>query len=141
MFKVLIDRDSATRFPLPISKKARELCGFAFVDDCDLLATADGKNDPNVTLDKMQEVIDTWEGVAKSTGGALAPEKSWWYSMHYKWNDKGDWSYATYDNIGSRDLFARDANNIVKTLKYLPVHQGKRCWVFICNQIGGMKHT
>ena len=67
------------------------MCGFAFVDDCDLLASADGTNDPNVTLDKMQEVIATWEGAAKSTGSALgAPEKRWWYYMHYKWNDKGD---------------------------------------------------
>ena len=57
----------------PVKGETLELGGFTFVDDADILADANGKNDPQVTLKKMQETINCWEGVAKTTGGALAP--------------------------------------------------------------------
>ena len=91
MFEVLHKRGLETSFKTPMSKEVLKLCGFAFVDDSDIVADAEGRNDPKLTLNSMQRTIDCWEGVAKSTGGALAPSKSWWYLTHYEWDKNGNW--------------------------------------------------
>ena len=36
--------------------------------------TSTNNNDPHATLDKIQQTIDCWDGVARYTGGALAPK-------------------------------------------------------------------
>jgi len=53
---------------------------FGFVDDTFLFLNND---DPLVTsedlIDEAQLELSTWEGLISATGGALAPEKSYWY--------------------------------------------------------------
>ena len=94
MFEVLHKRGLATDFTTPITNEVMKLCGFAFVDDSDIVASSGGSNDPITTIKNMQTNIDCWEGVAKCTGGALAPDKSWWYLIHYKWDKEGNWRYG-----------------------------------------------
>lgn len=49
----------------PLSYKELKICGLAYVDDTDILASARGQNDPEIIFHKMQEIINCWEGVAK----------------------------------------------------------------------------
>ena len=126
MFEVLHKRGLVTSFKTPMTKKILELSGFAFVDDSDILADADSKNNPVETMINMQKAIDCWEGVAKSTGGALAPSKSWWYLIHYKWDNKGQWSYGDTSNLTNRNLKPCDKYNKLIDLEYLPATQGKK---------------
>jgi hypothetical protein len=64
----------------PISKRAMTLVCLGFVDDTDLIL-----NDPNPNstvedlLHQAQLELSTWEGLISASGGALAPEKSYWY--------------------------------------------------------------
>jgi len=64
----------------PISQRATTLVCFGFVDDTDLILNNDG---PGVTsadlIAEAQLELSTWEGLLSATGGALAPEKSYWY--------------------------------------------------------------
>jgi len=64
----------------PISQRAMTLVCFGFVDDTDLTLNNDA---PGVTsadlIDEAQLELSTWEGLLSATGGALAPEKSYWY--------------------------------------------------------------
>ena len=35
-----------------------------------------------------------WEGLLNATGGALGPDKTKWWAIHYKWAHN-EWRYAT----------------------------------------------
>ena len=70
MFEVMRNKGFETTFRSPISKKLTNFCGYAFVDDSDLLQSSGANstlNDPDTTLEAMQKAIDCWEAVAKST--------------------------------------------------------------------------
>ena len=126
MFEVLHKRGLVTSFNTPISQNKIDLCGFAFVDDTDIVADSRGTNDPNDTISAMQLRIDCWEGVAKATGGALAPDKSWWYLTHFEWDKSGRWRYGGIDNLEIGKLSARDKDNDRVELKYLPPSEAKK---------------
>jgi hypothetical protein len=67
----------------PITHKPQCFVGYSFVDDNDVIQS-DG-NSPKNTVRKLQLAVDTWEGGLKVTGGALGPDKSFWYLVSFKW--------------------------------------------------------
>ena len=87
MFEVLRQKGFSTKFNTPITKQTLELCGFAYVDDTDLLQSSGTKsfyNNPEQDMERMQNAIDCWESVAKSTGGAITTNKSLWYCIYFE---------------------------------------------------------
>ena len=119
MFDVMTDRGLATKIVTPLSSSQLDLCGFAFVDDSDIIAMAGNSNEPEEVMEKMQINIDCWEGLAKCTGGALEPTKSWWYLVYFQW-DNGKWSYGHSNDIPSfNTLSAKDKDNNRIQLEYL----------------------
>ena len=88
-----------------IHNRAFTITCFAFVDDTDLIHS---NNDPNVSTAKLiqeyQEALTLWEGLVRASGGALSPEKSYWYLVEVIWK-KGRWQYVTpQDHPGSLHL-------------------------------------
>ena len=88
-----------------IRDRAFTITCFAFVDDTDLIHA---NNDPTVStaqlIQEAQEALNLWEGLLRASGGALAPEKSYWYLVEVIWK-KGRWQYATpHDRPGSLHL-------------------------------------
>ena len=77
------------QFTSPLTKQVFDLCGFAYVDDSDLIVT--GESAVKVAHN-MQNSLSAWEGLIKPTGGVMAPEKSWWYLIDFDWTN-GKWSY------------------------------------------------
>ena len=68
---------------------------YAFVDDTDLVHTAKDVDTRGPTIiAEMQSALDHWEGGLKATGGALVPEKSYWYLIDFIWTGE-KWRYAT----------------------------------------------
>ena len=65
MFQVMHKRGSSTKITSPITGKSTEICGFAYVDDTDLIAMMEKTNDEIKTVDRMQQIVNDWEGVAK----------------------------------------------------------------------------
>ncbi len=89
-----------------ISNRAVELACYAFVDDTNLIHSND---DPNVSsadlIDEAQDALHSWEGLLKATGGALAPEKSFW-SLVEVFCKNGTWGYRTQsDTPGNLQLY------------------------------------
>jgi hypothetical protein len=76
-----------------ISKQILNIVCFAFVDDADLPHTSDTEATGEQIIEEMQDVLDTWEGGIKATGGALVPRKSYWYLIDFKCGSTGKWSY------------------------------------------------
>lgn len=114
MFQILKKRNLVTTFTCPVSKQALQLCGFAFVDDSDIIATSNNVNNPYHTLKQMQATLDSWEASAKVTGGALKPSKSFRYLVHFTWK-KGQWAYGPVEE--EHKLTTMDKNNVRVDIK------------------------
>ena len=88
-----------------ISRKAIDLVSFQFVDDTTLVHSLNSNTATGAqVMAQLQSVLSTWEGTLRATGGALAPEKSYWYLIDWEWKNK-QWQYRSKeDNPGSLQL-------------------------------------
>lgn len=90
-----------------LSGEQMRMVGFAVVDDTDLIQEATTAQTAASAIANMQKSLDLWEGVLTATGGALVPEKSFWYLVSFKF-EKGKWRYARADDTPG-DLTMRNA--------------------------------
>jgi hypothetical protein len=105
-----------------IRQRAITLACFAYVDDADLIhAEADRKVPTQQVLQRAQEALKLWEELLHATGGALAPEKSFWYLIEVI-RFKGKWTYARE----SRHPFDLYLQNGTFKNKRLEVYQAKQ---------------
>jgi len=90
----LLRQDSyGAAFKAAISSDQIQFVGYSFVDDMDLIQTGSTiKSTAGDTLPLMQATLDLWNSGLSATGGALVPEKSFWYSIDFKWSSS-HWSY------------------------------------------------
>ena len=119
VFEELHARGYSTGFCYAISSGLYQLCGFSFVDDCDLLA--DGSNAEQVH-NRLQSVLTLWDKLMEVNGAAIAPDKCWWYLIDFVWNS-GKWKYR--DAGKDKVLQVRDKDNTVESLKYLSFSESK----------------
>jgi len=97
-------------------------CGFAFVDDTDLCVS--GQQDGLQTARFMQQSVTNWEGLLRTTGGALVPDKCFWYLITQQWSD-GRWNYQSKHDIAA-DLRVVDATGNLHTILRLEVTEARR---------------
>jgi len=69
------------------------MAGFGFIDDVDLCIT-DTNGDGRQVVKRMQDSINMWVGLLQATGGALVPEKCFWFYIHNTWDQQGKWQYV-----------------------------------------------
>jgi len=125
MLEIMKKRGKCTVFKAFISGEELKIVGFAFVDDKDLLrASRPGEQTSEEVAQDMQEGLDLWEGLLKATGGALVPDKSYWYLIDFKWKE-GAWKYATTEET-QFNLTMRDKDDIRHVLERLPVNEARR---------------
>ena len=111
-------------FRASISGTELSFVGYAFVDDTDLVTIPAAHASSHEVAQKMQDMLDLWEGGIRATGGAIVPEKSHWYLVNFKW--KNDvWRYATTDETPA-ELYVRDSNGQRKKLERLSIGEAQR---------------
>jgi len=103
-----------------ISKRAVTLTCFAFVDDTDLIhaETAHDASTEDLLI-SAQDTLTTWEGLITSTGGALAPKKSYWCLLDMV-RRNGRWGYRhskqdedlVLSNNGNPQIITRHRANV-----------------------------
>ena len=71
-----------------ISHTLSHIACTAFVDDTDLWQSTNPTDDPTQSLTRAQTMLDLWNGLLHSTGGALVPSKSHWHWVNFQWNGK-----------------------------------------------------
>ena len=64
----------------------------------------------------QKKLIESWGSLTEVTGGALRPDKSWWYLVEYVWK-QGKW--VASDAGQDLNLQATGRNGRVENLKYL----------------------
>jgi hypothetical protein len=66
--------------------------GEIYVDDTDLLTILSDVFDSDAVLLAAQKNLDKWAKLLIATGGAINPDKCYWYSVSYVCC-KGEWMY------------------------------------------------
>jgi hypothetical protein len=66
-----------------IEGKDLHFVGYSFVDDMDIIQSGQPGEHFQVLATRMKSDMDTWEGGLLATGGALEPEKSFWYLIRF----------------------------------------------------------
>ena len=98
-----------------IKKRAIMIICLAFVDDTDLVhATTDPSKSTETLIPEAQKALSLWEGLICATGGALAPEKSYWYLLDVQ-HRNGQWVLST--NVD--DAYSLHLNN-GRCVQHLP---------------------
>ena len=120
IFQLLHKDGHSTEFCTALSKGLLKICGFSYVDDCDLITAG-----PEVAqvADDLQKVLTAWDRYMQVTGAAIAPDKCWWYLVDFKWV-RGKWKY--HDAGKDFTLTARDKNSTIHPLENLPPNQSKQ---------------
>ena len=87
MYLVLLAREEKhiTSFSSAFSGLTIVLIGFLFVDDTDLVIMGNSDDSVMDVILKMQKAIDFWNGILRVSGGALKPEKCYWYLAQFEW--------------------------------------------------------
>ena len=118
MFQVMHKRGSSTQITSPITGTTTDICGFAYVDDTDLIAMLESENDGKQVTERMQKIVDDWEGIAKTTGGALSPQKCWCWIIKFGW--KGDTWFYEDTTKSELQMTVKDEKNKPCKLSLLP---------------------
>ena len=113
----------------PISLEEIHSAGALFVDDADLYTGDDRQPDteertnPAELCRQTQRNLDQWSDLLQATGGALKPEKCFWYLLDYKC-DEGIWSYVDTSDF---ELKITNAKENIRTKNPNNVNENTRC--------------
>jgi hypothetical protein len=118
-----------------LSGDTLDMAGFLYVDDTDLTQS----QTPTMTtteevLEKIQEGLDTWEGLIKASGGALSNDKSCWWYVDFSFDHKGDWRYKKMEELEG-ELTAINIGGTRKALKRLEVMNPSKLSEFNSTQL------
>ena len=70
-----------------MSRTKVSLLGFAFVDDADLVSTAnDVHTSGEEMIEKMQALMTNWCGEIRASGGLIAAAKTRWFLLCSFWD-------------------------------------------------------
>ena len=107
-----------------IQKETVDFACFAYVDDTDLVHSKGERTTSPEFIEEVQQAINLWEGGLRVTGGALAPQKSYWYWIDYKW-EGGQWKYKTKADMPG-EVTMRDPNGQQAPLTRLEANESRR---------------
>jgi hypothetical protein len=87
--------------------------GYSYVDDAGIIQSGKPGEPFQVLPTRMQSAMETWEGGLRTTGGALDPEKSFWYLIRFCWKN-GQWAYVSNQDTPASISVHNHAGNRVE---------------------------
>lgn len=125
VLQVMRSEGFGTFFKTCITGHDIRFVGYSFVDDTDLIQTAKTPHDTEAAVAlEMQRALDTWEGAIRATGGAIIPDKSFWYLIGFQWHE-GQWAYKEMDDAPAV-LSVKDCDGHIVQLERLPPNAARR---------------
>lgn len=119
-------------FPGPYQQHHFGVCWLLLIDDTDLVTSIEPDTPVTIVTQRMQASMDAWEGGIRGTGGAIVPEKSFWYFvLDFNGNRRITLRHLEPHTLGGR--LAPDGKNNLAELEFLR-HEAAR-WA------GDLTHT
>ncbi len=98
---------------------------FMFVDDSDIQNTAVSTEERGEDLmEKAQLSLDCWTGTLEATGGAINPDKSYWYLLDFTWQGTS-WRYRTQEEMPA-SLYAKNPDGETCQLRRLDADEAEK---------------
>ena len=107
-----------------ITLSAVAMNAIMYVDDTDIIITADKDETQQNLHNKAQNLIDKWRYSLWLTGGCLRPDKCWWYSIAFKWDTTGKWRYKKSSETNG-DIYVPDHKQQKQQIAKHEVNVGK----------------
>ena len=121
----LRDANLGFRFTSALSSTDLSYVGFIFVDDATIGCSSPSWTAEEVLI-KAQQALLLWEDSLRTSGGAVSPEKTFWYMLDYSWSHDGDnWTYRTKANLPF-DLRVPDKDSNDKVIDRLDPSEARR---------------
>ena len=114
IFEILHKEAHSSTFCYALSRGLYKICGFAYVDDCDLFYLG---NDADEIFEGLASMLKMWDELMEVTGAAIAPDKCWWYLVDFTWH-RGRWRCT--DQGQQFEMRVRDKHGDEQVIKYLP---------------------
>jgi len=123
------------KFVTAISCVLFSFAALIFVDDTDLpVIGSSSRTTPAQVGAKMQRSASVWAGGLRVTGGALKPEKCYWYLIAFEWY-MGQWRYAR-KATHPFDIKVPNADGVLEIIKRLETDESKEAVGIIQNAEG-----
>jgi hypothetical protein len=75
----------------------------------------------------MQSMLDHWEGGLHAMGGAIVPQKSYWYGIDFKWHKtKLKWEYKTITHLLGSLHMKDHRRNLTLLFEQLEVDEARK---------------
>ena len=100
------------------------ICAVMYVDDTDLVITGNKHDDFEKVTEDAQSVARKWCDTLRITGGALRPEKCWWFLVSFKWLPDGSWKYASVEETPG-DIEIPDYRMETEKIEKVEVTEGR----------------
>ena len=124
LFDILRDQGFGFNLMSSITGHNLKLAGFGFVDDTDYLQILTPTQSKEQLLPLATQGLSLWEGLIRTTGGAIEPSKSDWVWIEQQWNPtNGRWMYCPKDD--SRRLAVRDTIGEITPLLQFSCHESR----------------
>ena len=101
ILKILSTYEPGITMMTSISLTLIVLSAIMYVDDTDMFIFAKPDEQVEEVLDRAQTLANRWTQALWATGGALRPEKCWWYLVDFKWVGS-KWKYVTIEESNGR---------------------------------------
>jgi hypothetical protein len=124
VLKMMKDEGFGFMYKTSIKGKQIHFVGYIFVDDTDIIQSGQPGETFQVMAMRMQAAMDTWEGGLRATGGALEPEKSFWYLIRFCWKN-GQWAYVSNEDTLASTSYRNHAGDRVE-LESLEVTEARK---------------
>ena len=139
LLKILKQEGHGLCYHTALTKDKIHIVGYAFVDDVDLIESTRNDTDTWVEVAKrMQDALTLWEGVLSATGGALVPDKSFWYLVGFKWSSSGNHSYIPKEDL-TAVLKVKNSHGIIEDLELLGPDEARRTLGIYLAPLGTME--
>ena len=113
-------------FLCPITKLKKKVAGILYVDDTDIthlnLDTVETADEAHAAL---QRSITSWSQLLIASGGALKPQKCFFYLMSYYWDRQGKWHYAKNEADPKYEITVDLPNGSSAPIDHLSVHEAR----------------
>lgn len=95
----------------------------AFVDDTDLRLSANPQSSAAQTITRARQLLDKWNGLLHSTGGAIVARKSHWHWVQFIWTGSR-WEYSPPPPDSALSILNYDTQQ-QERLQLISPHEGR----------------
>ena len=124
LVRILKQPGYGTKVESPVTHVFLDIMGVLYVDDTDLMIMDQCLSSTFDLWQECQEATTVWGKLLIATGGALKPEKCFYYLVDYEWMEDGSWEMVSSVDLPPLTVPLPDGSDA--EIEQLPVDEAKK---------------